>query len=269
MKNCLIILLVVTNVLTTLTFYQPQKQNYYCDTYFFDGGISYTEESETIYFDNYTMTQTIISNNIPNYINLTQVNSCAPMAGTIILSYYDYNCPNIIPDYNTGYIYENVFYYRAQSAVINNLKEHMYELMGTNTVHAGTSLSQFKTGMNTYVNNQGYSIDYTNCGNLSNISIAINKLNEGVPLAVFINSYNYVPFAGYTINNTQMELNKRISSIGHVAVAYGYREYSFYKNGSIFRIDKYLLISFGNGTQGMLNISNLASIDYVLAIGIS
>ena len=66
-----------------------------------------------------------------------------------------------------------------------------------------------------------------------------------------------------------MELTKRVSANGHVAVAYGYREYKFYNNQNNFRTDKYLLISFGNGTQGMLNINDTSKLDETLGVNFS
>lgn len=270
MKNFLNILLALIFAISSngVTF-KNSEVGYYCDSYFFDTGTSYTEIEEVIEFDNYTVNSFYLDNGIPNYVNLTQLNSCAPMAGTIILSYFDYYYPNIVPNFATSYIYNDVFYYRAQNTTINQLKETIYDYMGTNSINPGTSIYQFKTGMTNYCTEQGYQIIYNNC-NVSNISTLQEIFENNKPLAIFVNSYSYIPFGYYSINDTEMNLIKRDSNNGHVAVAYGYREYNFYNNNNVnFRTDKYLLISFGDGTQGMLCINNISKIDEALAITIS
>lgn len=244
-------------------------EKYYCETYFYDSGTTYVQEEETIIFDQYVMNETNITNGIPNYENYTQANSCAPMAGTIVLGYYDFYFPNLIPNFTSGYIYNKKFYYRTQNSAVNSLKENLYTLMDTNLINPGTSVNQFKNGLSKYVTSYGYNISYSNCGNHVNIKNALSYINNNIPIVLFLDSYIYTPFSGYTIDSNSMFLVKRVSQNGHVVVVQGYREYLFYQSNNLFRTDKYFIVSFGNGTQGLLNINNVNSIDTSLAISIS
>ena len=255
------------NVTGSLTF--AETVNFYCDTYFYDSGTEYYNAQETIEYTSYTMEEVYIANGIPNYKNSTQANSCAPMAGCILICYYDYYYPNLVPNFATGYVYNNNFYYRQINTQINGIKETLYDLMGTNSINPGTSLRQFKQGITSYANQQGYSVSYSSYGKCNNISNVKASFTNNAPLVVFLNSYDYTPFYYYTITDTKMELTKRVSANGHVAVAYGYREYKFYNNQDNFRTDKYLLISFGNGTQGMLNIKDTSKLDETLGVNFS
>ena len=250
-------------------YINPDNTGYYCETYFSDSGTTYYNEEETISYDSYTVTEEVTNHSVPNYTNLTQLNSCAPMAGTIVLAYYDYYYPELIPDYATSYVYNNKFYYRGQSDTINTLKEHLYDLMGTNSIKPGTSIFQFKVGMTSYSNTASYTIAFDSLGDCSNLTQLINKFRNNIPVVVFMNSYDYTPFAGLSITDTEMTQIKRISSNGHVAVACGYREYNFFNDGVNFRTDKYLLVAFGNGTLGMLKINDTSKIDEGIAITFS
>ena len=141
--------------------------------------------------------------------------------------------------------------------------------MGTNLINPGTSVNQFKNGLSKYVTSCGYNISYSNCGNHVNINNALSYINNNIPIVLFLDSYVYTPFSGYTIDSNSMFLVKRVSQNGHVVVVQGYREYLFYQSNNLFRTDKYFIVSFGNGTQGLLNINNVNSIDTSLAISIS
>ena len=245
-----------------------EKEKYYCDTYFFDSGTSWTYEYETIYFDSYTVSDIYITNGVPNYTNYTQLNSCAPMAGSIVIGYYDTFCPNLIENFASSYIYNGQFYYRNQNAYVNNMKEYLYELMGTNTINPGTSVSQFTSGLQQYVEDQGYDITYNTCGTNLNISTANSYLSNDIPVALFLDSYVYIPLGSYSFTDNSMYLQKRVSSNGHVAIAQGYREYNFYNSGVLFRTDKYMIIAFGNGTKGLLNVNDITTVDTAIAISI-
>ena len=270
MKNILIYFLAFIFMVSPGGIYiKSDTTGYYCDTAYFESGTVYYNETETFTYDSYTVSQVFVTNGLPVYDNYTQTNSCAPMAGAILLAFYDYYYDDLIPDYTSACIYNNKFYYMGQSAKFNSLKEHLYDLMGTNTISQGTSLLQFVAGLTSYVNSQGFSMNFDYCGNGSNVNLFIEKFNNNTPVVVFLNSYDYTPFGNYSVTDTEMTLIKRVSSNGHVAVACGYREYHFFKDGVDFRTDKYLITSFGNGTQGLLKINDCSKMDTSVYITLS
>lgn len=253
-----------------MAWFQAQQDNikYYCDTYFAESGTTYTEVEETIQFDSYEVSETYLTNGYPNYENVTQLNSCAPMAGTLLLGYYDSTYTDIIEDFQSSYTYNGNFYYRGTTNKVIQVKEYLYELMGTNTINPGTSVSQFKTGLTSYVNEKGYSITYTSCGNTFSISNALTHIQNQKPIALFVSSYTYIPFGCYSIHDDYMTIIQNVSSNGHAMVCFGYREYNYYQNDEVFRTDKYLIVAFGDGTQGLLNINSLSAVDEAYAVNI-
>lgn len=250
----------------------PQTaEGFYCETDFeyFETGGATTKEKEYIYYDSYTVNEMWLDLKCPTYSNPTQVNSCAPMAATIAIAYHDITKPNLIPDFEPGFYYNGKFRYYAQTSTVTHLKEHLYDLMGTNSIKPGTSESQFKTGMTNYVKGQGYSIDYITCGSTFNVNTAISYMkNQQLPIVMFLNSYKFYDVGGLSFKDKEASMICTTSPNGHVLVAFGYREYSFYKNGSLFRTDKYMIVSFGDGSTGLLLINGLGCIDSAYAVNI-
>lgn len=228
-------------------------------------GVGQTERvNQTIYFDEYEATREFIDITCPSYDTITQENSCAPIAATIVIAYYDVTLTNLIPDFDPGFVYDGVYQYYPNSYTTLHLKEHIYDLMGTNQSGPGTSVSQFKNGMTEYVNNQGYNINYDSVG--KNISMARENFENEIPVVLFLNSFEYYTMAGVTIKEDRMNMTGTKSNSMHVVVAYGYQEFNFYTNGNLVRTDKYFIVSFGNGTNGYLLINDINVINEAYAI---
>ncbi len=243
---------------------------YYCDTSYMGDGSSYQFQQITIEFDTYTMSQVYLDRACPNYENITQLNSCVPMAGSIIVAYYDYEYEDLIPNFVTGAFYNGIFYYRAQGVPVDDMKEELYNLMGTNTINPGTSVTQFKNGLTQFLQNKNRTVSYLSCGsNILDINTATSYFNQEIPIITFLNSYEYYTLAGIHFYDNYVTMNQYSSDNGHAVVAFGYREYNFYNNGSLFQTDKYLIVCFGDGTQGLIPINNLNRIDTCLAVDIN
>lgn len=242
----------------------PYTENFYGAWY---NGTGQTEDvNETIYFDEYESMREFIDITCPSYDTITQENSCAPMAATIIIAYYDVTLPNLIPNFEPGFTYNGQFRFYPDSYTTLHLKEHLYDLMGTNESGAGTSVSQFKSGMTEYVNGQGYSIQYNSIGR--NVSTARSYFQNQTPVVLFLNSFEYYTIAGLVFQDNQVLTHGIKSTSMHVVVAYGYQEFRFYQNDHLTRTDKYFIVSFGNGTYGYLLINNLNTINEAYAITI-
>lgn len=246
---------------------QNNEQYYSLNQYLGDIG---EEENYTvtINFDSYTQTDVHLEKTCPNYQNRSQENSCAPMAGAIVITYHDILNTNLIPNYEPGSYYNNKFYFRGQNSTFNQMKEGLYTLMGTNSVQPGTSVSQFMSGMTSYVNDKGYNIAFNSCGSGFNLSTARNYLSLQQPLVLFLTSYIYHPASSITLNDTQMSMYTRVKNVGHAVVVYGYQEYNFYSNNQLFRTEKFLVTIFGDGTQGLLSINDTTGINEAYAINV-
>ncbi len=247
---------------------QVESERYYsANMYLGDTGEA-EGYSVVIEFDSYTVTDAHLEKTMPLYQNLSQENSCAPMAGALCIDYYDGTLTDLIPNYEPGFYYNNSYYYAGQSSTFNSLKENLYTLMGTNSENPGTSVSQFKTGMKTYVENRGYGITYNNLGSSVNLTSAYNYLTLQQPLVLFLGSYIYHPASSISLTSNRLSMYTRVKTVGHVVVAYGYQEYHFYKDGEMFRTEKFLVTVFGDGTQGFLSVNDVSGIDEAYAINI-
>mgnify|MGYP002799473307 CR=1 FL=1 len=191
--------------------HNPNKENFYGAWY---NGEGQTEDVyQTIYFDEYESTTEFISITCPSYNTITQENSCAPMAATIVIAYYDVTLTNLIPNFEPGYTYNGQFRFYPNSNTTLHLKEHLYDLMGTNESGAGTSVSQFKSGMTEYVNGQGYSIQYNSIGR--NVSTARSYFQNQTPVVLFLNSFEYYTTAGVAIKDDYIAMHGIKSSSMH------------------------------------------------------
>ena len=222
----------------------------------------------TIEYESYTVSSVYMNRMTPLYEGSYLSNSCAPVAGISILGYHDVTKDNLIPNFTAGYIYEGEFYYRGQAQVVDDTLEELYDLMETNTTGAGTTETQFINGLTSYVNGQGYNISFSSCGSTFNKDTAINYLNNQIPIVMFLNTYVYYRDSLVTMGDTSARMYRLTSPNGHVVSVFGYREYNFYSGGSIFRTDRYMVVSFGDSTVGLISINNLSTIIGAYAINI-
>lgn len=243
-------------------------EGFYCDTIYTDTSGNTTETKLEFNYDSFTYTDVHLNLYMPTYGNVDKSNSCACVAGLNILGYYDVTLTELIPNFEPGLEYEGTYYFHGNSNTTVALEAELYDLMGTNTIAPGTSVSQFKKGMSSYVNNKGYNISYNSCGKKFNISTATNYLNQQVPIVLFLNSYEYYPENLVHITTSKLTMSGKKSNNGHVVAVFGYRKYNFYKNNELLRSDNFLLVSFGDDTMGYLNINNLSCIDESYAMNI-
>lgn len=246
-----------------------KNEQHFCDTISpLNTGGANVSEWITIQYDSYTVSSVYMNRMTPEYEGSYLANSCAPVAGISILGYHDVTKDNVIPNFTAGYTYEGEFYYSSQDQVVDDTLETLYALMGTNTTGAGTTETQFINGLTSYVNGQGYSITFNSCGNTFNKDTAINYLNNQIPIVMFLNTYVYYDDVCVRMGETSASMLRLTSPNGHVVSAFGYREYNFYSGASIFRTDRYMVVSFGDGTSGLISINNLSTIVGAYAINI-
>ena len=238
-----------------------------------------TESTSSIYFD------------FPMYECLTLPNNCAPVGGSIALGYYDEYYPNLIPNYEAVYYYKGEKYYKIISPEVDTLIAELYERMGTNQGVSGTTYEGFKTGLQSYINTQGYTVSYSSLmssGKL-NLNNVYSSLNAGKPEVLFMTSIRYVyrlhfyEYSGYDYIGVQT------ANAGHVSVAYGKREIKYYRNETKkvwspiwynpfrfinvteevnFRTNRYLMVSFGNSTLGYMDITDTGGVQQAINLNI-
>lgn len=157
--------------------------------------------------------------------------SCACIAGSNIISYFDKDCPELIPDYEPGYEYLGYYFYYAQTSTTREVAVQLYSDMGT-TESNGTTVPQFLSGMSKYVNRAGYTFSYSSCmsGGKLNYSTVKNSLKNNRPVALFLAGYNVAEIAP---NENYDNIGYALSTANHAMVGFGYYELNYtYESGA-------------------------------------
>ena len=215
------------------------------ETRYADAPIISTVADETIYFDTKDYTTVKTAGGVPQYINLTgHSNACGAVAGSQIVAFYDKYYPNLIPGWDSYYT-SNGNYRLQNSTYITPLMNELYELMRINVVADGVSESEFKSGLQTYFTNHGYSASFQSVksGSSLNFSACKTAISSNKVIVMFTQ-----PGQVYDIDesaNSDTLYSYTISG-NHIMIAYGCVEVYYYNaSGGLFRTDNYLLVATG------------------------
>ena len=142
--------------------------------------IEYSKKSEASYK---------ISRGLPSYMQTSYENSCANIAGGIVVGYYDSFYDDLLPAY-TAYSGGR---WTAESSATRNLIDTLYYDMKTN-VYGGTTYENFKTGLSAYVTRRGRNVSYSSLasGNTLNFSAFESTVKNGKPVVLFVDRYNAI-----------------------------------------------------------------------------
>ena len=195
-------------------------------------------------------------------------NACGPIAGTAIVAFYDKYYPNLIPGWESYYPATGKYRSQANDYAMSVLHE-LYTLMQTNVNGEGVSESEFKTGLQAYINNHGYSASYTSVksGSTLNYEACKAAINSNKVIAMFIRPgiiYTLGEYSGYdTLTETTITGN-------HIMFAYGYIQIKYYDSTGLFHTETLLQVSVGrvSNTIGYYKVdsTNLEAA-YVVNVG--
>lgn len=257
--------------------YAAAAETLYCDDVYTDGGYvtSGTVASYDVYFDR--MEEKSVSHlSVPSFTNgnSSYTNACAPLAGLNIVGFYDRWSTDLLAGYEAGLVFANgkfQYYPYTGSTIVENSFASLYNLMKTGEL-GGTTSSNFKSGLNSYVNNSGYSISYStfyknkNSVDLDKLTAAVDNNKVGV---IMCSEYNFVN--GIVYNETQAHINKRNYAVGHMMMVYGYKTYTYYKGNTVIRTDTFLNVcsSYSSGEKGYVQLYDYSKIDEAWIVSIA
>ncbi len=190
--------------------------------------------------------------------------ACAVSAGGVTITYNDRLYGNLIPNYAPRQTSIR-FTYGTQNDVIDNMFQSLYDLMGTNS--QGTTISGFKRGMTSYVNNRGYSLDLQQTtGSYSNLNMDYLKaqLRQEKVAVVFVHSFSLVTTTEIQTYDGYDNIPHKLYDGYHVIPVYGYRDFSYYDaNGDFIQKDTYLYVQncYNDATLEFLSVNNYCTID--------
>ncbi len=227
----------------------------------FNGTGTEVTVSETVNFSSRTVVSEgfLTANSLHKYGTLSEYNDdCVPVAGSVVLGYYDLFDRTVIPGFNTGAYYNGSYIFLLQDSNVDNLIRDLYTRMNGGS---GVSVDNFKTGLSSYLAASGHSATYTSVksGSSLNESLICSKLDANQPVVIFLTKYAFAQSGAYNFGSNSDTLSLRVASNrNHAVVAYGYQKIQYVVNGST-RTDVYLYVSFGTNELGVLRVSSTNS----------
>ena len=245
-------LIVIVSAFTLTCAFHVAPESAYAE-----GEIYYGAESgvasvstETFSYSYYLVDSGYANPYCPEYYNTNSslTNACGPVAGTIVVGYYDRYSTSLIPNFTPGALSGGIFRYYPMiyfSSTIQSVTNSLFTSMGTNTQQSGTSQAQYNSGLSSYVTSAGYTYSHSSImsGGSINYSSLISQIGNGRVLSVFMSDYNY---CSKNIGSTSATYTINSFSGNHIYIAYGYERYRYYdSNGNNFRTDLFLCVSTG------------------------
>lgn len=224
---------------------QPAEQTY-ADG--FNGSTYLYTEQETVSYYRKEESEVSISGGLPKYHStFANPNDCAPVAGAIVLGYFDRQFDQLIPNFTAGRYIRDRFVYTAQNDAVVNVMNTLYNLMDTNTSGNGTTVNQFKNGLQEYVQSRGRTVGYNNVMNGSiSLQEVIDSINSGNPIVIFVVGYALV--SASSINSTTYvdTFHKDIYGGAHTMIVSGVKIVTYYnQTGGV--VDSKILLNVASG----------------------
>lgn len=229
-------------------------------------------------YDSYTVIENVKHVNAPSFgnSNSSLKNYCGPLTGLNVVGFFDRWYTELIPDYDPGMLFGSGNYHYYPDLGETSTKEaliSLYDLMKTAEV-GGTTSANFKSGLNTYVANAGYSFSYSTCyknKTLVDIDKLKTAINQNKVAVVMCSEYNYVLDIMDLSSESKMKVVKNNSTIAHMMMVYGYKTIAYYKDGVNFQTDTFLYVcsSYGSGDTGYMQLNDFSVIDEALIMTIS
>ena len=241
--------------------------------YFGGTTATFTEVTSIVNYATKSAITYSIQYDLPNIIGSVQGGSCAHTAGAVILVYYDRFCENIIPDFTSYYNFNGFIHYKNGSPEITEMTLQLVDYMLIGEPHAGTTFSEFQLGMQTYVEQQGYT--YTSTNLFTNGSFNFNNyktaVESGKPCAIFLT--NFAMLNGVNqIAEGQDEVSSNYCPVSHVVAGCGYKIDTYYdENNNVIDTRTYLKVASGipGCGVGYLNINGISTISKAISILVS
>ena len=238
-------ILSILMLLQMCVFVHPTEQ-VYADG--FNGSTYLYTEQESISYYRKEESEVNLSGGLPKYYStFSNPNDCAPVAGSIVLGYFDRKFDQLIPNFTAGRYIRDQFIYTPQNDTIVNLTNTLYNLMDTNTSGNGTAINQFKNGLQEYVQSKGRTIAYSSVMNGSlSVQEVIDSINSGNPIVIFVVGYALV--SASSINSTTYvdTFHKDIYGGAHTMIVSGVKIVTYYnQTGGV--VDSKILLNVASG----------------------
>ena len=235
------------------------------------GAWEFTPYYQTVSYATKTVSQYSIQYDLPNYFGPVGT-TCASTAGTVLVAYYDRFYEGLIPNYQVYTRFGSTIRYKPSSETTATVSNELYNLMGGELEHIGTTYSEFQDGMNAYVSNKGYTYTTTSLftGGSFDFAKYKNAVENGKPVALFLNSFAIK--LTVTANNGVDTISNEGTNTPHVVIGCGYEQHKYF-NVAGQEIDNRIYLKVATSLNsyqiGYLNINGLTVINHAISVEIS
>ena len=228
---------------------------------------SATINEDLVTYTSVEQTSVRLTGGMPIYYTTTLTNACGPVAGSIIVGYYDKYFADLIPNYSTIYAASGKFR-MMDSTYIPNLQQQLYTAMRTNVDDVGVSESDCLNGLKSYVQGKGSSLSYTSLkGATFNENGFINAMSALEPVLLFCNS---VTLYDIFVTEDDTSISQIGQSTNHIMVGGGYLKLKYYNGTNNFRTDIFIEARTGwlTNSLGYVKLEDASWIDSAYRVSI-
>ena len=204
----------------------------------------------------------------PTYTFAPTAGSCAPIAASNIVGFYDRYDENLIPNHKSGNLIGSWYAYAIEDDAVESVIRELHSLMGT-TATTGTTEKQFLDGLESFCKSKGKKMETYSC--MFNGSFSFSKAqsyikDSNMPIALFLSGYN----VGRRLDQDNEDLfSYYISDVNHVMVGFGYSTYIYQTSDGTLTKNYFNVASGISGnSSGIYDISLSTKINDALAIRI-
>lgn len=250
--------------------------SYFCDDGLYEGTGTHVSANYTIEYDYYVEHNEYLVGCAPSLMDggSGYTNNCTSVAATNVVAFYDRYYPNLIPDYEPGYVVNGYYWYYPNlgSSAIATLHATLYDYIGVNSVAAGATENDVKNGLKRYINEKGYSVTYSSMyesATTVNLTKVQQMVNNNQVALVFFAGYHFI--YGFSTTDNVRTVIRMTSDAGHAMMIFGYFTVDYYKNNQKFLTETYLEASSCNqfGDQGYIKLNDYGTIVDAVLVAVS
>lgn len=270
MKKIICVTLSILFALSICVFAKPAEKTY-ADG--FNGSTFLYTQNETVSYYRKVESETVIPSDIPKYYSTTaNANDCAPVAGAIVLGYYDRYFDNLIPNFTAGIAIRDIYIYNPQNASVSEVINSLFELMETNSSGSGTTINQFQNGLQQYVQSKNKTISFESVKNGSfSVGETTASISEQIPVVIFVSGYALIDQDGITSGGNTDVYVKKIYGGAHTMVVSGIKTITYYNQSDAIVEQKILLRvsdGFSSGSTNYVMLYGFGNIDDAYSVNI-
>lgn len=237
----------------------------------FEGGVTYTTENVFISYVSKDYTYHPMAAMCPRFTGGYSIpNGCAAVAGGNLLGYFDRYYEDLLPNHSAGYMYYTVYIYNGEDSYVEGAIDELYSYMDITSEH-GATVDSFKAGMKTYCSGKGRSVSFTSCknGGALDYNLAVQKMQSGQPLAIFLNTYTVSEYFPRDNNEDYYYYYKFKSN--HVMAGFGSREIVYTMSDGSTQTTQLICVATGLSvcTEGYFNVNFETNIIECYAVNIT